>query len=300
LALFFRLARRVASVGAASLATLVVGLATGVCYYARSPYTEALQTFSFTGFALAVFEGLDEPTPAAARRLGLWAGLLFHAKLVLFLALPGVAAVFAWRLRREPRRLVGLAGWAALVMAPFAALLLLYNVARWGSPFTTGYDEPLGGMPLWRGCWGLLFSPGKSVFLYSPPLVVGLFGMAALARSHGRFVVALLAALGPVFLFYCGYLNWDGDWAWGPRYLTFALPALCLPIAMIFDSLRAALPAAGRLRALAVTATCAAGLTVQIIGCSLYWGYWFRIASAASEQWLGLPHCAPTVAHDKT
>jgi hypothetical protein len=49
-------------------------------------------------------------------------------------------------------------------------------------------------------------------------------------------------------------------------------------------------------RWLAVLLACvlAAGLAVQIIGSALYWGHWLRIASAASDQWLGRPRCTPT------
>src|SRR5262249_29056851 len=150
----------------------------------------------------------------------------------------------------------------------------------------------LSGMPLWRGLYGLLLSPGKSVFLYSPPLAVAVFGLAALARRRPAFAAAFVATFAPVLLLYGRFLNWDGDWAWGPRYLTFALPTLCLPLAVLID--RAHGQAKGRRPLVALLAAAfAAGLAVQVIGGALYWGHWFRIASTMITEWLGKPPCGP-------
>src|SRR5262249_24783789 len=140
-ALFFGLARRFVGVGAASLATLAVGLGTATAYWARSPFGEMLQIASFTGYVLAIHDALEDASANSGRRVGLWAGLLVNSKLVFVLAIPVVAAVLAWRLRREPRRLLVFFGWAALMMLPGVALVLYWNWARWGNPLDTGYDS---------------------------------------------------------------------------------------------------------------------------------------------------------------
>src|SRR5215470_5940264 len=271
--LFFRLARRFAGVGAASAATVIVGLGTLVWYYARSPYTEIFQTFAFTGYTLAFLDALDDPSARAGRRIGLWAGLLFSTKLVYAVAIPGVAAVFAWRYRRELRRLLVFFVWAALMMVPFVVVILVHNWVRWGSFFDTGYG-PIGGGQIWRGLWGLFFSPGKSIFLYCPPLVLAAVFLPRLARRNAAFVVALVAAFVPVLLVNARFVHWDGDWAWGPRYLTFAVPAFCVPLALAVEA---------RGRTLGALAACvlAAGIAVQVVGAAFHWGYYFRIALAA-------------------
>jgi len=66
----------------------------------------------------------------------------------------------------------------ALPVLLFLALALGYNFMRFGSLFQTGY----GGMavfstPLLVGLYGLLFSAGKSLFLYAP--IVALAGTAS-------------------------------------------------------------------------------------------------------------------------
>ena len=288
LVLFFGLARRHASPRAALATTVIVGLGTLVAYYARMPYTEILQACCFTGFVSAVDAALREPDARAARRLGLWLGLLVNAKLVFLLVVPGVALVFAWELRPRPRTLWRLFAWAAAVAALCAIPILWYNRVRFGSPFATGYGAAGGGV-FWRGAWGLLFSPGKSVFLYDPPLLLALAGIPAFLRRSRPLALALAAAIAPVFAVYAQFIYWDGDWAWGPRYLVPFLPACCLPLALVVD--RAMHAARRHLRAAVVWITFAAGTGMQILGGLFFWDHWISISIGASSTWLGTPAC---------
>lgn len=278
--LFFSLARRLASARAASLATVMVGVGTMVWVYARYPYSEVLQAACFTGFAHAIARILDEPDARAARWLGLWAGLLVNSKLVYFAALPGAALVLVWRLRDDPRRLVRLAGWATAVFVPLFCIIPFYNWVRYGNPLTTGYGAVGDVAPgsLWIGLFGLFLSPGKSVLLFSPPLVAAFAGIPAFARRHRWLAIALAASLVPVILVYARFIFWSGDYAWGPRYLVFCVPVLALPLALLAPRHRVALGV-----------LLAAGITVQVIGNAYYWDHWIRIAKEAAAGWLGKP-----------
>jgi hypothetical protein len=288
LVLFHGLARRHASGPAALATTLLVGVGTAIAYYARMPYTEILQACCFTGFTSAVDLALRDPDARAGRRLGLWVGLLVNAKLVFILVVPLVALLFAWRHRWQPRVYLRLFAWAAAVAALLAIPVLWYNWVRFGSVFVTGYGAA-GGGALWRGAWGLLFSPGKSVFLYNPPLILALAALPALWRRNHLLVLALAAAIVPVFAVYAQFRYWDGDWAWGPRYLVPFVPACCLPIALFVD--RALHAARRHLRALVVWATLAAGASVQLLGGLFFWDHWISIGVGASSTWLGTPEC---------
>src|SRR6266545_106220 len=117
------------------------------------------------------------PTPSRARWFGLWAGLLFSVKYIYAAALVGGAVYLALRLRPRWRLVARLAGWAALTGAPFLVVALLYNALCWGSPLATGYApyfDAYWGENILVGLWGVFLSPGKSLFLYSPPLLLGL------------------------------------------------------------------------------------------------------------------------------
>jgi hypothetical protein len=166
-------------------------------------------------------------------------------------------------------------------------LFLLYNRARWGSAFDTGYGETLGLMkehPV-NGLWGLLLSPGKSLYLYSPPLVLAALASVRFARAHGRAALALALVGLPPVAFYASFLSWSGDYCWGPRYLTYLVPLLLVPaVVSAWPSLVRSRAAAAAAAALVVV-----GLGIQILGAAFYWDHWIRISMHARFGWLGTP-----------
>jgi hypothetical protein len=120
-------------------------------------------------------------------------------------------------------------GAFALPLATGAALLALYNTARYGNPLNTGYlaEERFDGDWV-QGILGLLVSPGRGLFLYAPVLLLALPAVTAFWRRH-RFVAALVYAviLGHVLL-YGKWFMWHGGYAWGPRFMVPAVPFLVL------------------------------------------------------------------------
>ena len=100
-----------------------------------------------------------------------------------------------------------LLGVAVGLMACFA-----YNDLRFGSFFDSGkmrnfsHRHPVWGNPI-AGLLTLLISPGKSVFLYSPPLVLGLLGIRSLWRRRpgsGSRYSECERGLGLVHVLLCG------------------------------------------------------------------------------------------------
>jgi hypothetical protein len=270
----------------AGLVTVVLAFATLLWVYARSPYTEAMQAACFAGFFLQLLRTLDAPDASSARRLGLFAGLLVNVKAVFALSLLGGSVLVAWQLRSllpraRARFIVGVATGGF----PFVLLLGGYNYWRWGSPFVLGYEHHYQQLTphVFAGLWGLFLSPGKSVFLYSPPLVLVLVALPRLVREAPTYARALLATVVPVVLAYACFRYWAGDFPWGTRHLVFALPVV-LPILTLLKIPRS-WPA--RLVALSVIG---AGVWVQILGNAFFWDHYWRISIQAREAWLGKPN----------
>lgn len=288
-AIFFGMARRLgASAVSASVVTATLGLGTMVFVYARSPYSESLQVLAFTGFAATLLRLWDEPARKDALLLGLWGGLLLNSKPVFAASLALGAAVLVVRLWSNRKALAVVAGWGAIGVAPLVAVALTYNHLRWGSPFETGYREPLSLLreSTWAGLLGLVLSPGKSIFLYSPAVALAVLAIPRFVRRHrGPALVLLLIILPPV-LVHARSLSWNGDWCWGPRYLVFAVPCLLLPLAGWLDSVR---QARRWTLAAAFGLVAALGLFVQLLGSAFYWDHWIRLSTAAREAWLGKP-----------
>jgi hypothetical protein len=173
-----------------------------------------------------------------------------------------------------------------------------YNHARWGSAFSSGYGRVTEGF--WNehvlvGLWGQFFSPGKSVFLYAPPLLLSLLGVGRLWRHRRHVAVATALVVAPVILVYARYLFWSGDWGWGPRYLVFALPVFLIPAAEVFGAAPATTPARRWLARAAVGAVLLAGVGVQAVGNAFYWDDFINIARQAQQGWLGRPDTRGTV-----
>lgn len=83
-------------------------------------------------------------------------------------------------------------------------------------------------IPYFEGLYGLLLSPSRGLFVFSPFLLVALPGIAV-AWMRGPTVLRYLS-VGPVLLvsLYAKYIFWDGGWGYGPRYLLDIVAILCL------------------------------------------------------------------------
>lgn len=272
----------------ASLCTAIFACSTTTWVYARMPYSEILQLACFLGLFRQTLRVAGDPSRRNALWLGAWAGLLFNAKYVFASTILGAAIVIAWTLRDRRRELVRVVGWAAVTGAPLLGLALLYNYLRWESITRTGYEPYLDiyfGGSLLDGMAGMLISPNKSAFLYSPPLVLAVLGLPAAVRAVPRLGFAMLAMVVPVFLVYCTYRSWSGDYAWGPRFFVWATPVMLVPLAFFLESSRTA-----RWRKLLVGGVVALGIVVQLLGSALYWDHFIRVAIDTKNQWLGQPN----------
>ena len=293
--LFFCLClRHGASPPLAGLAAILLATTSIVWVYARSPFSEITQIAGFTGFFLELTKLVERPDRRTALLAGLWAGLLLNTKYIYALSFPGALLLVVLAHRKALRSLAAPLLSAALGFLPGLLMALLYNYLRFGSIMKTGYAG-IGNVLVENvlvSLWGFLFSPGKSLFLYTPALVLAVLGFPGLWRSHRWTVLAMLATIVPVILLYCCYPAWPGDWAWGPRYAVFAIPVLLLPVISFFSSARRT----GRSLAVALLAV---GLCVQLLGNAFYWDHFIRIGLDARTKWLGQPNRSASVTADK-
>jgi hypothetical protein len=122
--------------------------------------------------------------------------------------------------------------WFGLGALPVVALLGWYDWARFGSPLLTGYARWEGfSTPVWVGFTGFLFSPGKSIFVYTPLFLMLPFWAPLFVRRFPSFS-ALLGGLVVFHLVLFGaWWVWWGAWAWGPRFIVPILPLLVVFLA---------------------------------------------------------------------
>lgn len=186
--------------------------------------------------------------------LGLLLGGAFLCRPTAALPAILVFVLLLARHRREAFRfaLSGGAAVALLVAASFAVL---------GIPLPSYYvpgSWPVNAQPL-VGLLGILASPGRGLFAFSPFLLAGVAGWAnrRLRRDPLYLLASAWAALHVAVV--ARHADWWGGWSYGPRLLSDSLPAwfllVVLSSAWLGERLRAPLP-----RHLAATAVLAAAL----------------------------------------
>lgn len=162
------------------------------------------------------------------------------------LALVGVGE---WR-RRLERASMPVADYA-LAAAPMLAAwvgLMLFNQWRFGGTMSLlggGYGDQSEGIkfstPLLVGLQGLLMSPGKSLLLFSPALVIAVWGWCVAPAEGQRVGLVLAGALFPFTLAMTTWQNWDGGWCWGPRHIVQIHAPLALGAAFVLADLSSSL-----------------------------------------------------------
>ena len=159
-------------------------------------------------------------------------GILFVPAIIWCL---GAAAWRATRSRTETAKVLAIAGIPLLAAAVWQGY---YNELRtgtaWIPPVLTGQSaayHTFRGGNFFAALAGVLLSPGKSIFFYSPPLLLGVAGWWLMYRECKRDALLLAGFILPFFLWQCSWRYWTGDWGWGPRYFLLIVAPLMLPAA---------------------------------------------------------------------
>ncbi|MGH9040710.1 MAG: hypothetical protein ACRDZ3_10830 [Acidimicrobiia bacterium] len=214
---------------------LVYALGTMAWSHAKTFFSEPLAALAVAGAVLLAFKAAEDNRVSLAAWSGLAAGaaLIARASAGLFPPLIAVYLLGACARRFGLRRgVAAVAGYGAGAV-PTLALLGVFNWWRYGSVLDLGYEQVPLDFPLWSGLHGLLLSPGKSIFLYAPVVLVAVAALPVAVRRRPPEVLLLLAVSLANLSFFARFEFWHGDHAWGPRYLQIALPlmvALCGPV----------------------------------------------------------------------
>jgi hypothetical protein len=121
---------------------------------------------------------------------------------------------------------------------PFALLILFYNNLRSGSPFNNAYEGEGFTTPIWEGLWGLLFSTGKSVFIYAPILIILPFAFRPFWQKFKAETVFFGLLIGITLIYSGAWWSWYGGFSWGPRFLVPIMPFAILMLGVLLQRSR--------------------------------------------------------------
>ena len=253
-ALFLVALKLGASVNGAGFAAVAFGLATPFWCYATLFWGHAVSGACLY-FAFASVISLREfVSPRRDLLLGIFVGLTAGWATVAELsAAPPAAIIAAFALACAwpggGSRLFRVATGIAIGALPCLVLLLTYNTLAFGSPFRIGYAiSAQQGWPLnQQGLIGVTYPKAHALL----EILVGRFrGLLPLApivgaapfgfwllwkqrNARGPFLVVTGIAVYYILL-NASYVVWYGGYSYGPRYLSPALPFLCLPLALLW------------------------------------------------------------------
>lgn len=224
---------------------------------------------------------LSEPL-SAALCLGAFAGVLIYVRtnrrgpliggllclavlplnnMVVPVALTVGLLLFAWL---DHRRGLALAIGAAFGCGALAAVGML--IVRFGGIAKGGYDNEGFTFHIIDALHGLLFGPGRSIFLFAPMTFLALFGWRALARWDRGFAFGALAAVIVCLGINGCWWAWYGGVCFGPRLMLPVLPLASVGALALFQQPRRWLIPAGVVVGLF-------GLYVQILGAAFSQDY---------------------------
>lgn len=147
--------------------------------------------------------------------------------------------------------------------------------SRATSAFFVSYAKnTLSDFPLtvfFEGLWGQLFSPGRSIFLYSPVLILPIIFWQKLKKNIKPEVAVFISLSFLYIFFYASQYSegkpgqgivslWLGESSWGPRYLTPLIPFGILLVGYLFKKLTK------KTKLLIFAPLIAVGVYVQILG----------------------------------
>jgi hypothetical protein len=232
--------------GAALRGAVLIGFAFGfgsfAFAYAKTLGAEPGTALCLIAAVMLAIEALRTGKTWALVMCGMVAGaaLLFRSTAGVFLPVLGVWFLVVGYRKDELRGAVRHGALFSLGAVLSLSFLVMTNAWRYGSALSFGYGQSTSNLhalgargPILTGLWGLLLSPGKSIFLYAPFVLLAVAGIVISVRRLPAEMSLLIGLVAVNTLFFARVRFWHGDWAWGPRYMIIVLPCLavmCAPL----------------------------------------------------------------------
>ena len=209
----------------ALMIAVVAGVGTIVWPYARLFFAETVIAASLTIAMLALFPYQKPPNIWFASLL-LGIGILTRMSTLIYLP---VFVFVAWKKYESQHN------WLKISVFPLLAglIFLFHNYIRFDNLLMTGYEGETFSQWPWVGAFGLLFSGGKSVFLYSPPLILSVILFPSFLRVYPLLAKTILVMTSVALIFFGAWWAWHGGWVWGARFLVPLVPLWILPWVML-------------------------------------------------------------------
>ncbi len=212
----------------AAWAILACAIASPLWGYVGSDFSEPLQA-ALVGALFATGVRSHDSGISTRRSLflagaaGALAGAALLSKSIFVVLIPAAIVLVAWGAPAGSRLRRALA--AAAGTAPFVALWLAFEIARFGRPFAAYQGEHFNH-PVLDGLWRLTVGVNKGLLLYFPLALLAVPGLRRLLARDRRSGLVGAGFLGFLLVSTAAWWSWDGTAGWGPRLLVPLVPLL--------------------------------------------------------------------------
>jgi len=205
------------------LYSLVFGLGTSIWSICSQALHQHTTTQLFLLLALFYLYQLDRDSKSAYLA-GLFTALAVTARLI---SVVFAVAFLLYVILTKRNQILNFIGGAIVP----SILLLWYNYVYFGSIFATGYGQEAyrWSGDFWIGITGLLISPGRGLFIFSPVLIYCFIGIYKLTRKNDDRLL-LTVGIGSIFyiLLLAKWHDWSGGSPWSYRLIVDIVPYLMI------------------------------------------------------------------------
>jgi len=224
----------------AFITSILLGSSTIIWAYSSTFWTQPIVTFCLFSAFYFLFRFRKEPNILFLLSAGALLGFSFITRYASIISAPFFALYiisFHWREKRK------ILFSFAMFMLPFVFFLLLqmgWNFYRFGSLLSVGakhqahWKFTFGGKP-YISLPAMLIGLSRSIFVFSPPLILFFFGIKKFFNKHRIEAIALLGIIIIYFLFYSKFSFWMAPSSWGPRFLVPMTPFVLLPACLFIE-----------------------------------------------------------------
>ncbi|MBD2082794.1 glycosyltransferase family 39 protein [Leptolyngbya sp. FACHB-17] len=231
--LFYRLSRLKVERSIALISTFIFAFATETwAISSQSLWQHGVSNLLLIGCILCLWQA-NRAHDRTKNLLILNAGLLCGLSLtvrptnIIFVLMIAIYSLFAYR-RRVIFLVLGL---------PTALISLAWNLYYFRVP-GGGYQMVGPGLydyslnQFITSFVGLLFSPSRGLFVYTPIVVMCIPGFIQIVQrwkqKDEKLIILLFLSCCVTFVQYCFFRVWWAGWSYGPRFMTDFMPVLCL------------------------------------------------------------------------
>lgn len=225
----------------AFVSSILLGNATILWVYSSNFWTQPIVTFGIFVAFYFLFRFSREDNIKYLFLAGLCAGYAYISRYASLLSLPFFILYLVGSRWEERKAIIKALAIFSIPLFVILFIQIYWNFYRFGSPFDLGvYTLPFSCKWFIPHFTGMLFSLNRSIFVFSPPLILGVLGLNKFFKEH-KIECISITGISLVFLIFYSFFGFGISFigsAWGPRYLVPTTPFLLLPVCLFIEEIR--------------------------------------------------------------